>query len=67
MYLRIIGQRFAMLEMKAVIALLVHNFYLETVDCLKDLRFMMDIITRVAHPIRARFVPIKHLQSELNT
>uniref|UniRef100_UPI003B642336 cytochrome P450 4C1-like n=1 Tax=Monomorium pharaonis TaxID=307658 RepID=UPI003B642336 len=62
-----IGQRFAMLELKTVIASLVHNFYLEPIDYLKDLQFKRDIITRVAHPIRVRFVPIKRLQSELNT
>ncbi|XP_011878432.1 PREDICTED: cytochrome P450 4C1-like [Vollenhovia emeryi] len=56
-----IGQRFAILEMKAVIASLVQDFYLEPVDHLKDLRFMLDIICRVVHPIRVRFVPIEHL------
>ncbi|XP_011638786.1 cytochrome P450 4C1-like [Pogonomyrmex barbatus] len=55
-----IGQRFAMLEMKTVIAALVNNFYLESVDYLKNLRFKLDMITRVTHPIRVKFVPIKH-------
>ncbi|KAL6262133.1 hypothetical protein P5V15_007232 [Pogonomyrmex californicus] len=55
-----IGQRFAMLEMKTVIAALVNNFYLEPVDYLKNLRFKLDMITRVTHPIRVKFVPIKH-------
>lgn len=58
MYLRIIGQRFAMLELKAIIASLVYNFHLEPVDYLKDLTFMSDIVIRVTHPIRTRFVPI---------
>ncbi|XP_039312577.1 cytochrome P450 4C1 isoform X1 [Solenopsis invicta] len=53
-----IGQRFAMLEMKAIMASLIYNFYLEPVDYLKDLRFMTDMITRVTGPIRTRFVPI---------
>lgn len=53
-----------MLEMKAVIASLIHNFYFEPVDYLKDIRFMLDIVTRVAHPIRVRFVPIEHSQSQ---
>ncbi|XP_071652110.1 cytochrome P450 4C1-like [Temnothorax longispinosus] len=53
-----IGQRYAMLELKAIIASLVHNFYLEPIDYLKDLRFMSDLVTRVTQPIRTRFVPI---------
>nr|XP_012222591.1 PREDICTED: cytochrome P450 4C1-like [Linepithema humile] len=58
-----IGQRFAMLELKAVIAPLVYNFFLEPVDYLKDLRFIMDIVLRVAHPIRVKFVPIVRTES----
>ncbi|XP_011696000.1 PREDICTED: cytochrome P450 4C1-like [Wasmannia auropunctata] len=53
-----IGQRFAMLEMKAMIAPLVQNFYLEPVDYLKDLRLQADFILRPAHPLRLRFVPV---------
>ncbi|XP_071560726.1 uncharacterized protein [Temnothorax nylanderi] len=56
-----IGQRFAMLELKAIIASLIYNFYLEPVDYLKDLRFMLDIVSRVTHPIRVRFVPIESM------
>ncbi|KAL6259145.1 hypothetical protein P5V15_009067 [Pogonomyrmex californicus] len=55
-----IGQQVAMLEMKAIIALLVYNFYLEPIDYLKDLHFVIDLINRVAHPIRIRCVPIDH-------
>ncbi|KAL0134205.1 hypothetical protein PUN28_001196 [Cardiocondyla obscurior] len=53
-----IGQRFAMLELKTIVASLVYNFYLEPVDYIRDLRMMTDIITRVTRPIRTRFVPI---------
>jgi len=59
-----IGQRFAILELKAIISSLVYNFYLEPVDYLKDLRFMTDIVNRVTHPIRTRFVPIDHMPSD---
>nr|XP_012230588.1 PREDICTED: cytochrome P450 4C1-like [Linepithema humile] len=55
-----IGQRFAMFELKATIAPLVHNFYLEPVDYLKDFRFRLDLLTRVVHPIRAKFIPIEN-------
>ncbi|XP_067209361.1 cytochrome P450 4C1-like isoform X2 [Linepithema humile] len=57
-----IGQRFAMLELKAIIATLVHNFYLEPIDYLKDLRFRLDLVTRVADPIRVKFIPIEQMQ-----
>ncbi|XP_011706825.1 PREDICTED: cytochrome P450 4c3-like, partial [Wasmannia auropunctata] len=53
-----IGQRFAMLEMKAMITHLIHNFYVEPVDYLKDLRLQTDIILNPSHPLRVKFVPI---------
>uniref|UniRef100_UPI003B63BAC5 cytochrome P450 4C1-like n=1 Tax=Odontomachus brunneus TaxID=486640 RepID=UPI003B63BAC5 len=54
-----IGQRFAMLEMKIMIATLVRNFYLEPIDYLKDMKIIADIILRPNHPLRVRFVPIE--------
>ncbi|KAL6259151.1 hypothetical protein P5V15_009072 [Pogonomyrmex californicus] len=56
-----IGQRFAMLEMKAIIAPLIYNFYLEPVDYLKDLRFKTDLVNRVTNPIRVRYVPVNRM------
>ncbi|KAL0134221.1 hypothetical protein PUN28_001197 [Cardiocondyla obscurior] len=53
-----IGQRFAMLEMKAMISHLIHKFYLEPVDYLKDLCIKADIVIRPNHPLRVRFIPI---------
>ncbi|XP_026831300.1 cytochrome P450 4C1-like isoform X2 [Ooceraea biroi] len=53
-----IGQRFAMMEMKTVIGTLVHNFNLEPIDHLKDVRCSADIIIRIGQPIRVKFVPI---------
>ncbi|XP_070157527.1 cytochrome P450 4C1-like [Polyergus mexicanus] len=53
-----IGQRFALLELKAMVAPLVHNFYLEPVDYLKDIRLQADVIIRPSHPIRIKFIPI---------
>ncbi|XP_018393741.1 PREDICTED: cytochrome P450 4C1-like [Cyphomyrmex costatus] len=53
-----IGQRFAMLEMKAMIASLIHNFYLEPVDYLKDLQLQADITLCSTHPLRVKFVPV---------
>ncbi|XP_036144300.1 cytochrome P450 4C1 [Monomorium pharaonis] len=53
-----LGQRFALLEMKAMIAFLIHNFYLEPEDYLKDLRLEVDILLHSVHPHRIKFVPI---------
>ncbi|EZA46562.1 hypothetical protein X777_00032 [Ooceraea biroi] len=51
-----------MMELKTVIGTLVHNFYLEPIDRLKDIRFFMDLIIRPKHPVRVKFVPIKDAQ-----
>ena len=57
-----------MLELKAMIAPLVHNFYLEPIDRLKDLRLKTDLVIRPSHPVHVKFVPIGCKQpSETNT
>ncbi|XP_071571005.1 cytochrome P450 4C1-like isoform X2 [Temnothorax nylanderi] len=53
-----IGQRFAMLEMKAMIAPLIHNFYLEPIDYLKNLRLQVDLVLFPAQPLRVKFIPV---------
>jgi len=57
-YTLLVGQRYALLKMKAMIAPLMHNFYLEPVDYLKNLRFVGDIVLCPLHPIRVRFIPV---------
>ncbi|XP_036144042.1 cytochrome P450 4C1 [Monomorium pharaonis] len=52
-----IGLQFAMLEMKAIIASLIHNFYLEPVDYLKNLRVEFDFFHRPLDPHRINFIP----------
>jgi len=47
-----------LLEMKAMVASLIYNFYLEPVDYLKNLQLQADLILRPIHPIRMRFIPI---------
>jgi len=47
-----------MLEMQAMIAILIHNFYLEPVDNLKNLRLQTDMMLSPVEPLRVRFVPI---------
>ncbi|XP_025266468.1 cytochrome P450 4C1-like isoform X1 [Camponotus floridanus] len=54
-----IGQRFAFLKMKALIAPLVHNFYLEPVEYLKNIRLKAHMIIRPSHPVHIKFIPIK--------
>ncbi|CAL7940661.1 unnamed protein product [Xylocopa violacea] len=53
-----IGQKFAMLELKSVMALLLYNFSLEPVDYLKDVQFFLDMVLRPSHPVRSKFVPL---------
>ncbi|KAL6418327.1 hypothetical protein ACFW04_012207 [Cataglyphis niger] len=53
-----IGQRFGLLELKAMIAPLIHNFYLEPIDHLKDIRLRADMIIRPFHPVHIKFIPI---------
>ncbi|XP_039304262.1 cytochrome P450 4C1 [Solenopsis invicta] len=53
-----IGQRFALLELKAIIAPLVHNFYLEPVDYFKDIRIGVDLVLRPLNPHHLKFIPI---------
>ncbi|XP_071578166.1 cytochrome P450 4C1-like isoform X3 [Temnothorax nylanderi] len=59
-----IGQRFAILEMKAMIAPLVHNFYLKPIDYLKNLRPKLDLVIRVDQ-LRVKFIPIGKMNLRL--
>jgi len=63
----IVGQRFGLLEMKAMVALLVHNFYLEPVEYLKNIQLKADIVIRPSHPIHMRFIPIACKQKSFKT
>ncbi|XP_070168055.1 cytochrome P450 4C1-like [Polyergus mexicanus] len=61
-----IGQRFGLLEMKAMIAPLVHNFYLEPIDYLKDIRLKFHVLIRPSHPVHIKFIPISRKQTLQN-
>ncbi|XP_046826695.1 cytochrome P450 4C1-like isoform X2 [Vespa crabro] len=54
-----IGQKFAMLEMKLMIAYILHNYHLEPVDELDDIKITGNIILRTSKPLRVKFIPIK--------
>ncbi|XP_066581157.1 cytochrome P450 4C1-like [Prorops nasuta] len=55
-----IGQKFAFLEMKCLVAYLLRNFHIGPVDRIKDIVFMADLVLRASHPLRVKFTPIKH-------
>ncbi|XP_023316140.1 cytochrome P450 4C1-like [Trichogramma pretiosum] len=54
-----IGQKFAMMELKSLIARILYDFILEPIDRLEDMQLQADIVIRPNDPIRARFVPIR--------
>ncbi|KAL2723978.1 cytochrome P450 4C1-like [Vespula squamosa] len=54
-----IGQRFAMLELKVIVAYILHNFHLEPVDDLDDVKMSIDFTLHSTKPLRVKFVPIK--------
>ncbi|KAK0182441.1 hypothetical protein PV327_000583 [Microctonus hyperodae] len=52
-----IGQKFAMMELKAMVGHLIHNFYLEPVDLAKDVCILVDLVIRPKNAARIKFVP----------
>ncbi|XP_020278699.1 cytochrome P450 4C1-like [Pseudomyrmex gracilis] len=56
-----IGQRYGLLELKVIIATLIHNFYLEPVDYLKDVKLGYSTVLRPDQPVYIKFVPIESL------
>lgn len=51
-----IGQKFAMMEIKVLVANLLFNFDMETLDSFKNIKLHQDIIIRPGQPIRVKFV-----------
>nr|XP_050855942.1 cytochrome P450 4C1-like [Vespula vulgaris] len=54
-----IGQKFAMLELKLMVAHILYNFYLEPVDELNNVKIMEDVLLRSSKTLRVKFIPIK--------
>ncbi|EFA10753.1 cytochrome P450 monooxigenase CYP4Q2 [Tribolium castaneum] len=52
-----IGQRFAMLELKAAICAILANFVLEPIDTPETIVVVVDIVLRTKEGIKIRFVP----------
>ncbi|XP_015127504.1 cytochrome P450 4C1 [Diachasma alloeum] len=53
-----VGAKFAMLEMRTILALLLTNFYFEPVESLRDAHFFTDLLVRFRDPMHVKFVPI---------
>ena len=53
------GQKFAMMELKALIGRILYDFYLEPIDRISDMKIMADIVIRPQKPIRLKFIKIK--------
>lgn len=51
-----IGQKFAMLELKAALCGILQSFKLEPVDTPKDMKFFVELVLRTSNPIRVKFV-----------
>nr|XP_050855290.1 cytochrome P450 4C1-like isoform X3 [Vespula vulgaris] len=54
-----IGQKYALLEIKVMLAYILHHFRLEPVDELDDAKFMGDMILTSTKPLHVKFIPIK--------
>jgi cytochrome P450 family 4 len=52
-----VGQKFAMLELKAAICGVLANFVLEPVDTPDTIVLVVDLVLRTKDPIRVKFVP----------
>jgi len=53
-----IGQRFALMELKSVMASILYNYYIEPIDHLRDVEIVADAILRPSKPVQAKFVKI---------
>ncbi|XP_011502147.1 PREDICTED: cytochrome P450 4C1-like [Ceratosolen solmsi marchali] len=53
-----IGQKFAMLELKSLLANILYNFYLEPIDYICDFELYQDIVIRPDKPIHTKFIQI---------
>ncbi|KAI4475758.1 hypothetical protein M0802_015035 [Mischocyttarus mexicanus] len=54
-----IGQKYAMLEIKLMVAHILHNFYLEPVEDLDKVKLGGNINLKPEKPVHVKFIPIK--------
>ncbi|XP_043497209.1 cytochrome P450 4C1-like [Polistes fuscatus] len=54
-----IGQKYAMYEIKLMVAHILHNFYLEPIEELDKVKLIGNINLRPEKPLHVKFIPIK--------
>ena len=54
---KISGQKFALMEMKVLIAHILHNFDLEAINLAHEINLLTDVVIRPGEPIRVKFIP----------
>ncbi|XP_015188211.1 PREDICTED: cytochrome P450 4C1-like [Polistes dominula] len=56
-----IGQKYAMLELKLIVAHIVRNFYLEPVDNIDDVEITVGLTLNSSKPLHVKFIPVNEL------
>ncbi|CAB0039896.1 unnamed protein product [Trichogramma brassicae] len=56
-----IGQKFAVMEMKSLLARILYDFYLEPIDRLSDIQIQFDMVLRPSTPVHTKFIKIDRL------
>lgn len=56
----VVGQKYAMLELKTVLIYVISNFFLEPVTRIEDMVFVSDLILHTNHPVKMKFIPRKN-------
>ena len=51
------GQKFAMLELKAAIANILYNFYMEPIELAHHVKIYPDLTLKLTPPVRIKFIP----------
>ena len=52
-----IGQKFAILELKAAVCAILSNFVLEPIDTQENIKLVADIVLRTKEDIKVKFIP----------
>ncbi|KAL7289826.1 hypothetical protein TKK_0016225 [Trichogramma kaykai] len=53
-----IGQKFAMMELKSLMARVLYNFRLQAIDRTSDIKIQANFVLRPCRPVRAKFIRI---------
>ena len=53
-----VGQKFAMMELKSLLAYLLYNFYIEPIDYTCDVVIQSDVVIRPNQPLHTKFIRI---------